>query len=896
MPSSTPWDSGGAYACLPNGAVDPTLIPIPDVDPDELEATATKLTGTGGDIGRSGTDITGSWAGLSGVYSAPEAETLFAKMDPVGSDTADVQDAVGTAADALSTFAEEAREIKARLVSLKGRAEDLRAEIGTDEDWADDDDLRGRNNALNNQVADAVFEYQYAERNCANKITGLFGGTYFAGWSELSPEVPGRTRDGRERAYYGTFKPLVDAANPWGSPVDAPPAGGILGDGLAALGDLGAGALLGLGATTGMYRDGQMAYPFGTEWQQNMGAHFGELGEGYATLTGFYVDGQWTGHDSVDEWYFHFSGAAGELVGSYFAYDQWEDRPAYSITTGIANTALLAGGVGVFKFLLDNPAGIGNGPDLGEPSPDFGNGSSSNGGHHGGSGERPGGSSLPGQEGFGGGNDGTPSLTETRQTLSDLNDLNGTNRSSGPSGQGTGTADPGTPSGQGTSGTDTNATPSASGTNGNGSTSNDPWAASPVNGTDPALSSPNTANGADPSSSHPANANGVSGGSGGGGGSVTNGTDANGTGANPVDPNTPANADPGSGSTDGGENGGDPQSVTGGQDPNGGQQSGSNTGTATSPTDGTTAHPLPAPPPDPTASYPGHLDAEGIRRFADESEVDAYAQQVLLDPTVNPHAFDNLPAEQRDAVLKYTTNSWVNAVARAGDSAAGQRLLDSWVDRVNSAIASGDMRYRGWDLYELNGRVRPTLNDLVTARSRTDLTPNQRSLVEEVLNHRYPHLALNHWLSRSGPLGAAAETNGGRYPDVNDAHDLMADLDPAVARPLPEGVEAVRGLHSLDHLDGFDPNDPYALVGTDQTETGYMSTSLGSNLTTVDGKPFPYTVNLKVPPGAEGLWVGERSRYPSQRELILARGTEYHIDNVRHVGGRWIIDATITVS
>ncbi|MGQ4269892.1 hypothetical protein [Nocardiopsis changdeensis] len=495
MPSSTPWDSGGAHACLPNGAIDPALIPIPDVDSDALEATATKLTGTGGDIGQTGNDITGSWAGLSGFYSAPEVDTLFAKMDPVGSDTADVRDAVDTAAGALSTFAEEAREIKARLVSLKGRAEDLRAEIGTDEDWAEDDDLRERNNTLNNLVADAVFEYQYAERNCANKITGLFGGTYFAGRSELSPEVPGLTSDGRERAYYGTFKPLVDAANPWGSPVGAPPAGGILGDGLAALGDLGVGAALGIGAATGLYRDGRAAYPFGTEWQQNMGAYFDELKEGYSTLTGFYVDGQWTSHDSVDEWYFHFSGAAGELVGSFFAYDQWEERPAYSITTGIANTALLAGGIGVFKFLLDNPTGIGGGPDLGSSTPDLGNGFFPD-GHHGSSTERPGGSPLPDQEGFGGGNDGTPTLAEVQQTLSDLNGLNGTNQSSAPGTSGTGTADPGIPEGRGSSTTDTNAPAAPSNTadtttvrtspstDTSGGTSDDPWSASPAHASD----------------------------------------------------------------------------------------------------------------------------------------------------------------------------------------------------------------------------------------------------------------------------------------------------------------------------------------------------------------------------------------------------------------------------
>ncbi|MDT0329183.1 ADP-ribosyltransferase [Nocardiopsis lambiniae] len=865
------------------------------MDPDELETTATRLTGTAGDIGRSGGDITASWAGLGGVYSAPEAETLFAKMDPVSSHTLDVQEAVETVADALSEFAADAREAKSKLVSLKSQAETLRADIGTDEDWAEDDDLRDRNNSLNNRIASAVFDYQYAERNCANKITRLFGGTYFAGWSELSPEVPGRTSDGREKVYYGSFKPLVDAVNPWGSPVDAPPAGGVLGDGMAALGDMGMGALLGLGAASGVYRDGRAAYPFGTEWQENMGAYFGDLKEGYATLTGFYVDGQWTGHDSVDEWYAHFRGPAGELLGSLVAYDQWEERPAYSITTGVANAALMAGGVGVFKFLLDGPSGLGGGPDGPSDSSRGGEGSSGNGGLS--SGDRPGASSLPGQEGFGTGKDGTPSLNEVRQTLSDLNDLNGADRTEAPHSTGTGPVDSGTSNGQGTSGADTDilTTPSGTADTTSPSTSvagdtdrnaNDPWTAAPVNGTDPAPTA-NTTNGADPSA-RTEGTNGTRWAGGTGTASIAHGTGT-------VDANAPdpATVDPGSGPDGGGNGGGDPQAVTGGQDPNGGQQGGSNSGAGTSPTDSTTTHPVPAPPPDPTAFYPGYLDVDGIRRFADESEVDAYAQQVLLDPTANPHAFDNLPAEQREVVFKYTTNSWINSMARAGSPVEVQRILDRMIDYTLSKSAAGETASVGWELYELNGRVRPTLADLSAASSRTDLTVNQRALIQDIFSNTDPEGRLDQWLKSSGYAGLAADMNGGRYPDAADVGALMSELDGAVDRPLPEPVELVRGVHSLNYMNGFDPSNIYSLVGVPQTEKGYMSTSIGSSPTRVDGKNFPYVMNIQFSGEARGLWVGTRSAYPFQRELILPRGTRYVVERIRPNGSNYVLDVKI---
>lgn len=895
MPSSTPWDSGGTYACLPNGAIDPSLIPIPDVDPDELETTATMLTGVGGDIGQSGTDITTSWAGLSGVYIAPEADTLFAKMDPVGSETSDVQEAVATVSGALATFAEDAREIKARLVSLKGRAEELRAEIGTDEDWAEDDELRERNNFLNNEVADAVFDYQYAERNCANKITGLFGGTYFAGRSELSPENPGTTSDGRESVYYGTFKPLVDTANPWGSPVDAPPAGGILGDGLAALGGLGAGAALGLGAATGLYRDGRAAYPFGSEWQQNMGAYFGELKEGYSTLTGFYVDGQWTSHDSVDEWYSHFREAAGGVLGSYVAYDQWEDRPAYSITTGVANTALLVlGGAGAVKLLFDDVR-VSGGPDGGPSGPDPGNGTS-HGGHPWRAGERPGDSPHPGQDGFGEGNNGTPSLDDVQRTLNELGDLNGTDRSSGPSVAGTGGTDPGAPHGQSASGADTGA-PAASSTTPDapsGGGSSDPWTAAPVHGTDPSSSRPATGgsgDGAD-SSAHPVNAGGGS------NGSVpavlAGGPDGHGGGTNPGGPNgsVPVDADRGSGS-DGGNGGGDSQAATGGQDQGGGQQSATGSGSGTASTDSTATPPGPAPLPDPTTSYPGRVDAEGIRRFADETEVDAYAQQVLLDPSANPHAFDNLPAEQRELVHGYTRNSWINSMARAGSPAEVQGILDRMVDYTLNRSAAGDAASVGWELYELNGRVRPTLGDLSAASSRTDLTANQRVLIRDIFSDIDPAARLDHWLRSSGYAGLVADMNSGSYPDASGVGALMSELDRAVDRPLPESVELVRGMHSLDHMSGFDPSDMNSLVGVLQVEQGYMSTSLGSKPTTVDGRGFPYVMNMTFSGEARGLWVGTRSAYPFQRELILPRGTQYKVEGVRFDGVKYILDVHV---
>ncbi|MFW6642077.1 ADP-ribosyltransferase [Nocardiopsis algeriensis] len=874
------------------------------MDPDQLETVASQLVSVAGDIGQSGTDITTSWASLSSFYSAPEAETLFAKMDPVDADTSDVQEAVETVAAALTEFAEEARTLKAELISLKGQAQELQADIDGDPDWAEDEDLRGRNNALNNRVASAVFDYQYAERNCANKITALFGGTRFMGWSELMPADPGTTEDGRPQAYYGTFKEQVDADNPWGSSVDAPEDTNFLTDPFDCLFDLGVGAAVGIGSALGVYREGEdrFAYPFGTEWRENIGAHYGELTEGYATLTGFYVDGRWTGHDSVDEWYAHFREPAGELLGSLVAYDEWQERPAYAVTHVAVNGLLMAGGVGLLRTGLSDVRSVTG--DISISDQDAGSGISFPEAVANIVGNSPLPGTVHGGSPFTGATVDLPSLDGAQGTLTELKGLDATGTGSapalsGPDAAATGSTDTGTPTANGpspdspprsadTTGTtadteppavnasDTHSTAPAGGGTDIAEAPDGPWTASPVNDTN----IPGTGTTDQNLSSRTD--------------TVSTSVPATGDAHTTIDTSATDTPEPSSGTGDGGSGDGGPDTPADSQGGDQGQGGDQQTGSANGGDPGSGSQ-APSPPVDPSAFYPGDLDRDGIRRFPDDADVDAYAQQVLLDPTVNPHAFDNLPREQQDAVLGYTTNSWINNVARAGDAAAGQRLLDSWVNRANASIARGEMGLRGWDLYELNGRVKPTLADLQAARARTDLTPNQRSLVEEIFAHKNPRDALGYWLKRTGPLGVMAETNGGRYPDVNDAYALMRNLDPAVQRPLPEGVEAVRGLHSLDHLDGFDPNNIGALIGTTQVERGYMSTSLGNTLTTVDGKPFIFTLNLDVPSGAQGVWVGVRSRYPNQRELVLARGTRYIIDDVRLVSGRYVIDATVVV-
>ncbi len=176
---------------------------------------------------------------------------------------------------------------------------------------------------------------------------------------------------------------------------------------------------------------------------------------------------------------------------------------------------------------------------------------------------------------------------------------------------------------------------------------------------------------------------------------------------------------------------------------------------------------------------------------------------------------------------------------------------------------------------------------------RTDLTPSQRAIVDDILRNPNPGMRLEQWLNKAGQRGFLTQYFG-KFPAVADVTHRINELDAALNHPLPEGVQTQRGLHDVKFMDGFDPKNIKALEGKVQTEPGYMSTSLGKDPAVVDGNPFEYNLHLNVPKGAPGLWLGKSSIFPDQRELILPRGTRYRITRITPNGhGGFDIDADV---
>ncbi|MEU0239514.1 ADP-ribosyltransferase [Nocardiopsis sp. NPDC006198] len=913
-----------AEMCTPaGGVINPDAFPIPALMPARLEYRAGRLRANAALVAGSGHDITGAWSGLSACYTAPEAETLFAVVGPVAVDGDSVSDGMDRAATALEVFAEEVRGIKERWAALTSDANAFLASIEGDDDWRKADTFSGEwwsgdespkvaeHQALLDRADALRLEYEAAEVECANAVNaGLPVRTNFV-------HADSGTEPAVRQYAHGYNEYLGDMDMPWGGSMETDHAWFV--DVGHSVSDFAVGALEDLGGALG-------AHSSEGWFEMNMGDALVEYhGESLTTLgamAGLYdpATGEW-GEVSWET----FGNTWTEVAHSVVPWREWDDRPGYVIGTAVLNigsmvagAALTATGVGAVvgvPLLLWRGSAILNKVDLPDmPDADgAGNGIDVE---------------LRLNLPFSGGNGPTlasfhldlPDLrgslnpSETAELQDALNRLE--NWSPEPA---EGSGSPTDPTSQdladgmtvedvlnpvsaestrlrdeygddfGALDRDTDG--DGSGT-GDGSDSGDSGDGDRV----PALvgARPDTEEGAGTPDTSPDWTIDLT-----GGGFDLPGDRTGGEGANLGDRSPTVNNSVG----DGGGTADSPFPDGGGSvhhtDGPGFSSDGhgfSPDGDSASDRNGGVYDPPPGiDPGDPADHYPGEMGPDGIRRFDDNGE--EYARRVLDDPDLNPHTFDSLPPEQRRAVYDYTVNSWLNSVARADTVQAGldtlRRNANDWntYDPANSTM-------RGWSLYELNGLSRPGLDDLHglwrrAADGEIRLTDLQRGIMEDVFRSPDPYGRLGLWLSEAGLPGRIAEQYGGTFPDADAVRPRMGDLDSALERPLPEGVEAVRGLHGIDHLAGFDPADPQSIVGTIQSDAGYMSTALGRDPIVVDGRPFAYTVHLDVPEGAHGLWVGGSSAYPGQREIIFPRETRYEIVSVRVEAGTTFINARI---
>lgn len=263
-----------------------------------------------------------------------------------------------------------------------------------------------------------------------------------------------------------------------------------------------------------------------------------------------------------------------------------------------------------------------------------------------------------------------------------------------------------------------------------------------------------------------------------------------------------------------------------------------------------------------------------MRRFQTDHDGELYGETRL------GHVFHQLPEHLQQAMHWYTVQSMPNPHLRPGADVGG------FLNRVRL-----EENYAQHLMY-LNGGHMPVDGNVLNAmRHRPDLTDYQRQIVQHVLSFESPELRLQEIWRQHQEHDRLREYLGGD-PTPEAFWRRIGELDEALRRPLLEPVETVRGLHDVSFLlapDGLPlgDRDPRLLIGMTQSEPGYMSTSLGANPAVVDNRPFELRMRMRLPAGAHGLWMGRRSAYPDQRELVLPRNTRYRITNVVHTGFTW---------
>ncbi|WP_433250344.1 ADP-ribosyltransferase [Actinomadura nitritigenes] len=332
----------------PAEPVDPSRIPVPDVHLADLEAAGHALKRVGERFARTSGDLGAAWRGLSAFYQAPEGADLIAAMRDVPVAGDEFGHEARASGAALLAFVDEVRPIVTRLHGLRAAATDFRAKVdgnwdGDFGDWQKNGDWVKENNRLNDAAGAALFQYQAAERTCANKITALFGGTHFA------PDAAFKRRGDYT---YGLAAAPKGTATPWGAPQTRDkPWYQDVGDGAH---DFLYGVVSYAGSAVGanVYGETDSWGPAGTigDWGHRLAGNWsgmlGDLGTLAGRLDGR-IDENGVYHEdlSTGQWWHNVKNGWTGVANALVPWQEWDDRPGYVLTAGGLNVgSLLYGG------------------------------------------------------------------------------------------------------------------------------------------------------------------------------------------------------------------------------------------------------------------------------------------------------------------------------------------------------------------------------------------------------------------------------------------------------------------------------------------------------------------------------------------------------------------------
>lgn len=159
--------------------INPGEIPQIPGDMDALVAHASALRRAGGGFTDTGTDVHATWQRLTPIYIAPESGQLLQATVPVQQVSARVGSDLVAVADALATYAQTVKPIKARLESLRSQAQVFVQDVEGDDDWREDGDKIDKHTGLMSQVNQAIDDWMTAQRTCANAVNALYCGMHY---------------------------------------------------------------------------------------------------------------------------------------------------------------------------------------------------------------------------------------------------------------------------------------------------------------------------------------------------------------------------------------------------------------------------------------------------------------------------------------------------------------------------------------------------------------------------------------------------------------------------------------------------------------------------------------------------------------------------------------------
>lgn len=188
--------------------IDPEKIPTFTGNLETLETHATSLKTTASSIRGTGRDVHTAFQALDPVYDAPEQEELLDSTLPVRDKADEFAKKLESVSGALTGFASTARPLVNKMKQLREDAEKFVADNKDDDDWQEDQTKIDENARLVREVGTTWVAFQGVERDAANKITSLVGGTRFV------------VDDGSHKAGMHGFKEsdVKDAKEtPWGT-------------------------------------------------------------------------------------------------------------------------------------------------------------------------------------------------------------------------------------------------------------------------------------------------------------------------------------------------------------------------------------------------------------------------------------------------------------------------------------------------------------------------------------------------------------------------------------------------------------------------------------------------------------------------------------------------------